>query len=249
MEMHQNLRKIRAWMIHFYTSLGLICGLMAIISIWRDDPQAVFAYLGIALFIDATDGTLARAYKVKTWAPQLDGRKLDDITDYINYAFIPAFFAYRFGLVSGLGGLVVLAVMVLCAVYGFCQQEAKTGDGFFTGFPNFWNLVIFYLYFLELGPVVNGIILAVLSGLIFVPVKYVSYSTRPFRKLTATISLAYGIMLAAVVATMQRPDVHLVLVSLVFPVYYVVLSLYLSFKSGWQTENATDIAETKPHQG
>ena len=249
MENHHNLCKARAWLVHFYTSLGLICGLLALVAIWQNDPQAVFVYLGIALFIDATDGTLARTYKVKTYAPGLDGRKLDDITDYLNYAFVPAIFAYRFGLVGGPGGLVVLSVVLLCAVYGFCQSEAKTNDGYFTGFPNFWNQVVFYLYFLELGPVANGLILAVLCGLIFVPVKYVSYSTRPFRKWTALVSLAYGIMLAAILATMQRPDVHLVLVSLVFPLYYVVLSLYLNVKSGWQTENVSDIVETKPDQG
>lgn len=246
MESHQNLCKVRAWMVHFYTSMGLIFGLLAMVAIWQNNPQAVFMYLGMALFIDATDGTLARTYKVKIYAPELDGRKLDDITDYLNYAFIPAFFCYRFGLISGPGGLAVLGVMLLCAVYGFCQAEAKTNDGYFTGFPNFWNLVIFYLYFLELGPITNGIILGILSGLVFVPVKYVSYSTRPFRRWTALVSLAYGVMLLAIVITMERPDVHLVLVSLVFPLYYVVLSLYLNLKSAWQTENGTDIIETKP---
>lgn len=244
MESHPNLRKLRAWMIHLYTSIGLICALLSLIAIFQKDARALFIYMGIALFIDATDGTLARAYKVKVWAPGFDGRKLDDITDYLNYAFIPAFFAWQFGLITGIGGIVVLVVVILCAVYGFCQTEAKTNDGYFTGFPNFWNLVIFYLYFFNFSPELNGIILAVLAGLIFVPVKYVSYSTRSFRKLTAGVSLAYGIMLAAIVVTMERPNPHLILVSLVFPVYYVVLSLYLNFKSGWQTEHGTDTAET-----
>jgi len=44
--------------------------------------------LSLAIVIDATDGTLARAWDVKTYTPQFDGRKLGDITDYINYAFI-----------------------------------------------------------------------------------------------------------------------------------------------------------------
>src|ERR1043165_1101811 len=38
----------------------------------------------------------------------------------------------------------------LASAYGFSQTNAKTDDGFFLGFPSYWNIVAFYLYVLRL---------------------------------------------------------------------------------------------------
>jgi phosphatidylcholine synthase len=247
METFPRLRKLRAWSVHFYTSLGLIFGLCALNAIAVKDAKLAFIYLGIALFIDATDGTLARAWNVKIWTPHFDGRKLDDITDYLNYAFIPAFLAYRFELVTGLGGMVVLCFMLLAAVYGFCQSEAKTNDGFFTGWPNFWNILIFYLFAYKMSPEINGIIIAICAALIFVPIKYVSFSTRQFRRITRVMALAYGIILGLIVSSLQEPNHALLLLSLFFPVYYTFISLMLNLKSEWQAANGPETIETESH--
>ena len=40
----------------------------------------------------------------------------------------------------------VLLLPLLASAYGFCQTSAKTDDGYFLGFPSYWNLVAFYLY-------------------------------------------------------------------------------------------------------
>jgi phosphatidylcholine synthase len=247
MESYPKLRRIRAWMIHIYTSLGLIVALLAVIAISNSQAQAAIIYLGIALFIDATDGAMARRWQVKVWAPFFDGRKLDDITDYINYAFIPAYFLWHFNLITGVGGMIVLGVMLLAGVYGFCQTEAKTSDGYFTGWPNFWNLVVFYLFLLQFPPEINGIIIAVCAALIFVPIKYVSFSTRPFRRTTRVMSLLYGIVLGFMVGHIgDRVEHALILLSMAFPFYYVILSLILNLKTEWQT-NGTETAETESH--
>ena len=42
------------------------------------------------------------------------------------------------------------------ARYGFSRDDAKTADHFFTGFPSYWNIVVFYLFVLELPPGVNA---------------------------------------------------------------------------------------------
>jgi phosphatidylcholine synthase len=80
---------MRAWLVHFYTSLGLVCALFGLIFIASGDLKLALIPMALAMFIDSTDGTLARCWKVTTYTPQFDGRKLDDITDYINYAFLP----------------------------------------------------------------------------------------------------------------------------------------------------------------
>jgi len=220
---------IRAWSVHLYTSLGLICAFFAFGAILKHNAQAAFIALAVAMVIDATDGTLARAWKVKVWAPTFDGRKLDDITDYMTYAFIPLFFAWQFELVSR-PGVIVLFICIITAAYGFCNESAKTRDGYFTGFPNFWDLVIFYLFLMKTPSIVNEIVLLVCAASIFIPVGFASYSTRHFRRLTVALSLIYGVVCLILIATLQDPNPFLLYGSLLVPLYYVLVSLYLHFK-------------------
>lgn len=222
---------IRAWCVHLYTSLGLVLAFFTFLAIWNRNPILVLWLNGAALFIDATDGTLARRWGVKKWAPTFDGRKLDDITDYINYTFIPIFFAYQFGLVQE-SWMWVLALALLTGAYGFCQDTAKTNDGFFTGFPNYWNLLVFYLFVFNANPVVNALLLLAFSILIFVPVKYVSYSTKSFQKLTVLVSAVYGLLLGYIVYTFDHLNMGLVWLSILGPLYSIGISLYLQFGKG-----------------
>lgn len=219
-----NKFKIRAWLVHFYTSLGLITGLLAIIAIVEQNANLAFFWLGLALIIDATDGTLARKYKVSFYIPNFDGRKLDDITDYLNYAFIPMFFIWRFEIVTGFW-VYVLPFILLSAVYGFCQSEAKTDDGYFTGFPNFWNVLALYLFIFNWSTLVNGIVLLVLAFLVFVPIKFVSFSTPGKVKIAKSLSFLYFAFLIMIVLY-ESP--LLALFSLIFPLIYFGYAIYIS---------------------
>jgi phosphatidylcholine synthase len=218
--------RLRAWLVHLYTSLGLITGFFTLAALFSGDARAFFIFQGISMFIDATDGFFARRWKVKVWAPELDGRKLDDITDYLNYTFLPIAFAFRFGMVTG-PWTAVLAVVLITSIYGFCQNVAKTSDGYFTGFPNFWNILIFYLYFFGFSVPVNSLILFIFAALIFVPVKYLSYSSPILRGITYAVSLLYGLVLVAILFNFNNVDMRLVWVSLIAPLYYAIASLYL----------------------
>ena len=42
-----------------------------------------FVLMLVATLIDATDGTLARAIRIKDVLPDFDGRRLDDIVDFL----------------------------------------------------------------------------------------------------------------------------------------------------------------------
>ena len=81
------LSPLPAFAVHFYTSLGLGIGFLALIAAVEGRARDVFLLLTLACFIDATDGLLARYFRVADRTPQFDGRKLDDITDYLNYHF------------------------------------------------------------------------------------------------------------------------------------------------------------------
>ena len=218
--------QMRAWLVHFYTSLGLVAGFLALIAIVNQNAKLAFLWLGVALVIDATDGTLARKFTIQLWTPRFDGRKLDDITDYLNYAFLPVFFMWRFELVTGAWLFILFAVLV-AAVYGFCQSGAKTDDGYFTGFPNFWNVIILYLFIFDWTPIINGLILIIFTILVFVPFKFVSFSTPGKVRLSKGLGLAYFLMLVLVVIFDSR---LIALASLAFPMLYFGYAIFLHFR-------------------
>jgi phosphatidylcholine synthase len=221
---------VRAWGVHLYTALGLICALMALIGIFEDNARMMWTWLGIALIIDSTDGMMARKFEVKRWVPRFDGAKLDDITDYINYAFVPIIALYRFGLV-GLPMAWVLGIVLIAAAYGFNMDVAKTDDGFFTGFPNYWNVVVFYLMLFRSPEPVTIAILLLCAAAIFWPVKYLYPSKTKFLKPLniLTTSLFIVLSIAIVVNWGNVPGWLMWLSLIVGPGYYLAVSFMLHF--------------------
>ncbi len=225
------LQVARAWFVHFYTALGLIAAFAAFQALIAGNARSVFLWLGAALVLDATDGPLARRWQVTRWLPTFSGRKLDDIVDYINYTLIPVLFAYQFQLLTGLSG-VVLPLVLLASVYGFCQQEAKTEDGYFTGFPNYWNLVIFYLYLLGAPSAVSAAVLACFALLVFIPIKYLTWKSPVLRRMTFSLSMAWGVSLVGLLIWFQAAPLWAVWLSLLYPAYHLGASFYLALRRG-----------------
>lgn len=226
----KRLRTWRAWAVHLYTALGNIAGFLALIAVTDNRPRDIFLFLAVCIFIDSTDGALARWWDVSRWTPNFDGRKLDDITDYLTYVFIPMYFAYHFKLVDP-AWLPVLGFVLLASAFGFCQDWAKTEDGFFTGFPSYWNVVVFYMYLMNTTQAFNTVILFVLAVLVFVPIRYV-YPTKTKFLMPVTLvgGVFWAITLIWLMVTFEQPNPLMIALSLAYPIYYFVLSLYLHFR-------------------
>jgi phosphatidylcholine synthase len=225
--------RLFAWSVHAYTATGAVLAFAMTVAIIEGGYRAAFLLMVAATIVDATDGMLARLARVKDHTPNFDGARLDDIVDYLTFVFVPALLIYQAGLLPDGWRMVVAAGMLLSSAYGFSAGDAKTEDYFFTGFPSYWNIVALYLYAAQLDPAANAVVLLVLSGLVFVRIGYV-YPTRTpvLRGLTIALSLVWGFMTIAIILTL--PDVSPVLlgVSLLFPVYYTVLSLVLHARRG-----------------
>lgn len=217
-----------AWLVHAYTALGAVVAFAATLAIVDANYRAAFLLLLGATVIDATDGVLARLARVRDVLPHFDGARLDDIVDYLTFVFVPALLLYRAGdLPLAWGGLAVSAVL-LSSAWGFARADAKTDDGFFTGFPSYWNIVALYLHAAGLAPAWNGVVLLALAALVFVRNGYV-YPTRTpvLRGLTLALAGIWGVLLLGIILRLPRVPPGLLIVSLVFPVYYSVLSLVL----------------------
>ena len=224
--------RIAAWSVHLYTALGAVAGLEALESTVRGDARAAFLWMAAALAIDSSDGFLARTVRVKEVVPTYDGSKLDDIVDYLNYVIVPVFFALQLKMLpGGAAGDAIAALPVLASAYGFCQTAAKTPDFFFTGFPSYWNIVVFYLYAAHTPAEVNGAVLGAFSAMVFVPLGYVYPTRQPFlRPLTISLGLVWAAALLIALWRMPEPSPSLVYGSLAFPVYYFALSFHLDLR-------------------
>ena len=218
-----------AWAVHFLTASGAVLGVLALLAVAQGDfPRAAILMLA-ALAIDSVDGTLARAFRVTEVLPDFDGRRLDDLVDYLNYVIVPAVFMVASGALPGWGWA---ALPVLASAYGFSQREAKTDDDFFLGFPSYWNVVAIYLWQLELSPALSVALVAGLSLAVFVPLKYV-YPSR-MRTLRRTTNAGATLWLLAVSAAIIWPrslkGIQLMEITLLYPAYYIAISMWLG---GW----------------
>src|SRR5215472_6294046 len=222
---------IFAWLVHFYTALGVFVGFLSLLAIDQGSFRETFFLMALAVVIDATDGTLARRARVKEVLPWFDGNLLDELVDYFNYVIVPCFFVFRANLLPAPDALWLAMVPLLASAYGFCQMNAKTADNFFLGFPSYWNIVVFYLYVLETPKWVNGFSTIALSILVFFPIKYIYPSRSPrYRLLTNGLGVLWGISVLLIIYLLPVPPRYLVFASLVFPAYYAFLSLWLEFR-------------------
>jgi phosphatidylcholine synthase len=223
---------IAAWLVHLYTASGIVFAFLAARDFIEFDYRTGFFWLSVQIFVDATDGLLARRMRVRQRIPWFDGAKLDDITDYLTYVFVPALFVWRGALVPNAWVLPVVAAMLLSSAYGFNRTDAKTSDHFFTGFPSYWNVVTFYLLVARWPSAVNAAILVVFAALVFVPIRYVYPSRTPAYGVVTNLA---GAVWAALMLVMlwQYPAVSETAfwVSLAYPLYYFVLSFRLHFKA------------------
>ena len=217
-----------AWLAHLYTASGAVFAFLAARAVIDFDYPAAFFWLGVQVVVDATDGMFARAARVSERLPWFNGSKLDDIIDYLAYVFVPALFVWRAILVPDAWTVFVAAAMLLSSAYGFNRDDAKTDDHFFTGFPSYWNIAALYLFAARLPAVLNSVILLALSVLVFVRIGYVYPSRTPvLRGLTIALCIVWGGMLLPIIAMLPEVPAALLIASLFFPVYYVVLSLIL----------------------
>ncbi len=221
------------WVAHLYTATGAILAFAATLAIFNGDFRSAFLALITATFVDATDGWLARAVHVKERLPQYDGARLDDIVDYLTYVFVPVLLLWRAGLLPEPGGLWVAGAVLIASAYGFGQAEAKvaTTDYFFTGFPSYWNVLAAYLYLLRPSRETTALVLIAFSILVFVPIRYIYPSrTRTLFVPTMVLGTAWAVLICTLIWRLPATDGPWLMLSLVFPAYYVALSLWLNFK-------------------
>jgi phosphatidylcholine synthase len=168
--------------------MGAGIGLLAMLEAVREHWAAMFAWLGLALVVDALDGPIARRFDVVRLQPNWSGEVLDLVVDFVTYVFVPAFAITAGGLLlQTTAPLLGVGIVVSGALY-FADRRMKTDDNHFRGFPALWNAAAFYLFLLRPPHWLASLMVAVLIVLTFVPFNLM-HPVRVVRLRGLTLSL------------------------------------------------------------
>ena len=226
--------KAVAWLVHLYTALGLVAAAGMAVFIVRGSDRSyrlALVLMMVATAIDATDGWLARKARVKEVLPWFEGRTLDDLVDFHTYTSLPLLLVWRAGILPGGFGWLLL-MPLLASAYGYSQVGVKTDDGFFLGFPSYWNIIAFYLYVLSPPVWLSALIVVTFSILTFVPTKYL-YSTRgaSFAQLINFGAAVWFVMIGVILLGSETWSAPLALISLAYPFTYLALSALVTTRA------------------
>ncbi len=171
-------QKLLAWGVHVLTSTGLVTAFMAIISIEKEDWRACFLWLFLCFLIDGIDGTLARKFKVDKVLPNMDGKLIDFVVDFVAYLIVPTFFFYKAGMAPPNLMIPSLIVILISSALYYGKKNMVEDDLFFVGFPVLWNVVVFFLFFIFQNNLMLNFGSVVFFGIMhFIPVRF-AYVTR-----------------------------------------------------------------------
>ena len=226
--------QIKAYLTHFYTASGVVLAVLVAKEIIAQDYPTACLWLMIAMAIDSTDGYLARRYRVREVLPSIDGRKLDDIVDYLNYTFLPIILIAEAGRLPE-PVLLWASVPLVTSLFAFCNRGIKTEEaGFFVGFPSYWNVVAVYvvLWLHDSDVLLIGLIVLAFSILTVLPLRFIYPSHAPrWKQQIAGGAIVWLVTICFMLLRHPEVPTWLIYASLTYPALYILLSLYLDLES------------------
>jgi phosphatidylcholine synthase len=241
-QLDKDIKKGIAWSVHAFTTFGIVAGFLALVAVLKGDAFTAFVWLGVALFVDGVDGSLARKARVTEYTPNFDGASLDLVIDYFTYVAVPALMIYWFNMVpldlffSGSTWSLVCAVIIMAvSCYTFANVGMKSSDYYFVGFPAIWNVVVLYFYLFNSGPIINFITIIALAILTFVPIKFVHpLRVTHWRKITIPMTILWAAMTLSLIISKKFPE-NFGVVERVEQWVFGLTSLYFAWISLWRT--------------
>lgn len=220
-------QRTAAWMVHLYTMSGGIIGIYALILATEGKVRYTFLLLILTMFIDSTDGILARRARVKQVLPHFDGAMIDNVIDVLTYVWIPVFIMVSEKLIPHTAWIIM---PVVAAMYAYGQVNMKSEDAFFLGFPSYWNVVALYLFWHNPAPTIAVIMLIIPGILTFIPTRYLYPSRNQVLWKTSWGLGAVWFIMVIYLLFQKTPSETLIFLTWFYPVYYLIASFYVDWR-------------------
>jgi phosphatidylcholine synthase len=221
------IARLGAASVHLLTATGAVLALLALRATHADNWQMMFVWLGIALFVDAIDGPLARLAEVTTVLPRFSGERLDLIVDYLTYVAVPAFALTEASLLPEAARLPAAIAILLSSLFHVSDVNSKTEEGYFVGFPAIWNIVLLYLFALQPPPLVSLAIVVIFVAFTFAPMLAVHpFRVARLRPLSFLVTLVWAGAAALAVANPFPSPLWVQALLLLTAAYFTGVGLY-----------------------
>ncbi len=220
--------------VHLFTASGGAVAVLALYAAIERNFATCFAWLGLALFIDGVDGTLARAAQVHVTAASIDGAVLDLMIDFLTYVLVPVVALWRSDLMPTEASFWIGLVVTIASALYFADTRMKTEDMWFRGFPGTWNILVLYLFVLRPPWIASAGLLLAAAALMFAPLVFVHpLRVVKLRGLTIAMTIAWFALAALAIVENLTPS-HWVVAGLMATAAYF-LALPLCRHSPWAT--------------
>jgi len=187
----------------------------------------MFIWLAVALFVDGIDGTIARRIDILNAAPRWSGAALDLVVDYLTYVFVPTYALLASHLLAPGWDIVAAIIILMTSAMYFADNEMKTEDAWFKGFPAVWNLVVFYFFLLEPSPVATFLAVAFLGMLTFAPIVFVHpFRVTKLRPVTLTLLVIWSVLSVYAIYERLAPPSWAIWVLSGIALYFLVLGYF-----------------------
>jgi len=240
--MSESFFKFRAWLIHLTTACGALVALFGYYAISQQNLKLALMLMLLTIIIDAIDGPLARFWKVKHYAPNYDGARLDYIVDFSTWVLLPAFYILNTQiLMPAPWSIIASCMIVLSSCYQFCCIDLKAAESNFKRWPSAWSLMIILMAVWQSSAIFNFIIILACCFFSFIPTSYFhpfqknQFSNNPSR--AAFLNFLVGFMAALflismIVSIMLYPIANqlMILIQQGVLVFYVICSLYNTYR-------------------
>jgi phosphatidylcholine synthase len=231
----------RGWMLHVFTTAGVIVGMLALEAVINNRPKAAIVYLLLTQVIDGIDGPIARQINIEQSVTKIDGYVLDLVIDFVTCVVVPAIFMHQFGMLPESISLLIVCFVVFLSAMWFSRTDMMTEDNWFRGFPSTWNLVIPTMYVIDMGKWPTAVATIGLCGLLMSNVQ-VPHPVRVtvLRPLSLGVTAAW--LLALLWATLKLPNLSTAGKVVMIPAvaYFIGLSV-------WRARSLKEAARRSTH--
>jgi phosphatidylcholine synthase len=222
-----SIRYAMGFAVHVFTACGAACALLALIAAVNGQWAVMFVWLGIALCIDAIDGTLARRLQVANLLPRWSGDVLDLVVDILNYVFVPAYALAASGLLPQSIAVALGVLIVVTGAIYFADRRMKTSDYYFRGFPALWNVAAFYFFILRPEPWAGAAAIIALAALTFVPFHFVHpVRIAHLRGITMVALAAWALLAIVAVADDLNASLGVTAALCALAIYFLAIGFF-----------------------